>query len=81
MTDKPFAGNKDSRTLLSEFKFKSNYAKYNDDLNRLETWEESVDRVFDEMHGIKYEKELANSPKLRKLYEYENKIKSNRECI
>lgn len=73
MADKSLTGNRDSRALLSEFKFKSNYAKYNDELERLENWDESVDRVFDEMHGIKYQKELEKSPKLRELYEFARK--------
>lgn len=70
MTDNTFTDNRDARALLSEFKFKSNYAKYNEKIERLETWEESVDRVFDDMHGIKYKEELEKSPRLRELYEF-----------
>ena len=70
MTDNLSTDSRDARALLSEFKFKSNYAKYNDNQERLETWEESVDRVFDDMHGIKYQKVLEKSPRLRELYEF-----------
>ena len=72
MIDKPITKNEGAgaRSLLSEFKFKSSYARYNEILERLETWDESVDRVFDEMHGIKYAEQLEKSPELNELYEF-----------
>ena len=39
----------DTRKLLSEAKFYDGYSRYNDELERYETWDEAVDRVM-EMH-------------------------------
>lgn len=56
--------------LLSNFKFYSNYSKFNNEKNRSETWEESVDRVFNEMHEIKFKNILENIPKFKEYYEF-----------
>ena len=56
--------------LLSNFKFYSNYSKFNNEKNRSETWEESVDRVFNEMHEIKFKTILENSSKFKEYYEF-----------
>jgi ribonucleoside-diphosphate reductase alpha chain len=65
--------------LLSSFKFQSNYAKFVEDKNVKETWEESVDRIFNNMHGIKYKNILEKNDDFKKLYEfaiekYKNKL-------
>lgn len=39
----------DTRQLLSETKFYDSYSRFNDELNRYETWNEAVERVM-EMH-------------------------------
>lgn len=56
--------------LLSDFKFQSNYSKFNETLSRKETWNESVDRVFNEMHGIKFKSILEKNPKFKEYYEF-----------
>ncbi|MFW6220033.1 MAG: hypothetical protein ACOC33_04260, partial [bacterium] len=56
--------------LLSEFKFQSNYSKYNEENNRRETWEESVDRVFDQMHGKKFKHLLETNEKFKEYYDF-----------
>lgn len=43
----------DARQLMSEAKFYESYARYNDDLGRYETWDESVERVM-KMHREYY---------------------------
>ncbi len=56
--------------LLSDYKFYSSYSKYNDNIDRSETWEESVNRVFDNMHGIKFKNELENDSKFIEYYDF-----------
>ena len=36
----------DTRKLLSDAKFYDSYSRFNDDLERYETWDEAVDRVM-----------------------------------
>jgi len=47
------------RKLLADYKFQSSYAKYIDNLNRKETWDESVKRVMD-MHRLKLNDVMSN---------------------
>lgn len=56
--------------LLSNFKFYSSYSKYNDKLNKYENWNESVDRVFDDMHGIKFKTILESNLSFKEYYEF-----------
>jgi len=56
--------------LLSNFKFYSNYSKYDEVKGKYESWNDSVDRVFDQMHGIKFKEELENNPKFKEYYDY-----------
>ena len=56
--------------LLSEFKFQSNYSKYDETKNVKETWEDSVDRVFNNMHGIKFKELLDKNSKFKEYYEF-----------
>jgi hypothetical protein len=56
--------------LLSDFKFYSNYSKFNNETNRSESWSESVDRVFNEMHEIKFKETLESNKKFREYYEF-----------
>ena len=55
-----------SAQLMSDAKFYESYARYNDELNRYETWEESVARVMD-MHRTKYAGKLEHSIDLSKF--------------
>jgi ribonucleoside-triphosphate reductase len=48
---------------MAEAKFFMDYSRYLDDAGRYETWQESVDRVFD-MHKEKYAVRLAQHPSL-----------------
>jgi ribonucleoside-triphosphate reductase len=47
-----------TRALLSQSKFYEGYSRYNDNLERYETWEESVVRVMD-MHRNYYEDKMT----------------------
>lgn len=57
----------DTRQLLSDAKFYEGYSRYNDELNRYETWEEAVDRVM-AMHRDYYKDKL--SPDLEKAISF-----------
>ena len=58
----------EAQKLLSDFKFYSSYSKYLKDEERMETWEESVDRVM-KMHYEKY------ADKISQLFELRSSIK------
>ena len=47
----------DKQQLLSDFKFYSSYSKFKKEDERMETWEEAVDRVM-QMHYKKYEDKI-----------------------
>jgi len=55
--------------LASDIKYYSSYSKFNDELGRLENWEESVDRVMG-MHKTKFADLYENSPQFRELFEF-----------
>lgn len=48
-----------ARQFLAEAKFYESYSRFDQDKNRYETWEESVDRVMD-MHRTKYSHLVGN---------------------
>ena len=50
----------DTRKLLSEAKFYDGYSRFNDELDRYETWDEAVDRVIG-MHESYYSAENDGS--------------------
>lgn len=54
----------DTRELMSQAKFYEGYARWNDNKNRYETWEEAVERVMD-MHRTYYKDKM--SPKLSSM--------------
>lgn len=58
---------KDTRQLAADAKFYESYARFNDELNRYETWDESVDRVM-QMHRTKYADRM--SPQLNELMKF-----------
>jgi ribonucleoside-diphosphate reductase alpha chain len=61
----------DARQLLSDAKFYEGYSRYNDILQRYETWEEAVDRVM-EMHKEYYKEKL--SPDLEEAISFATNI-------
>lgn len=61
----------DTRQLLSEAKFYEGYSRYNDELQRYETWDEAVDRVMN-MHRSYYKEKL--NPELEKALDFATKI-------
>lgn len=61
----------DTRQLLSEAKFYEGYSRFNDELNRYETWDEAVDRVMN-MHKEYYKDKL--NPELEKALDFSTKI-------
>jgi ribonucleoside-diphosphate reductase alpha chain len=52
-----------SLKALSDYTFYSRYSRYNTELKRRETWNESVERVFD-MHREKYKDAIEKYPEL-----------------
>ena len=62
---------KDARNMLSESKFYEGYSRYDDELQRYETWNESVDRVMG-MHKQYYKEKL--SPVLEEAIAFATKI-------
>ena len=44
----------EGRKLMSDYKFYSSYSKYDEILHKKETWVDSVDRVFNDMHAVKF---------------------------
>lgn len=62
------SNNYNAQTMMAEAKFYEAYARYLDDKERYETWEEAVDRVM-EMHREKYSDVLAREPSLQDYFE------------
>jgi len=59
----------DTRNLLSGFKLNSSYLKWQDDLNRRETWDEACDRVFD-MHNTLFDKIRQKNKKFNEYFNF-----------
>src|SRR5210317_1500310 len=64
------------RSLMSETKFFEGYSRYNEDLNRYETWDDAVSRVMD-MHRNFYAEKIT--PELESYIDeaeqaYKNKL-------
>ena len=57
----------EGRKLMSDYKFYSSYSKYDEILNKKETWNDSVNRVFNDMHAIKFA-DILNSSDQFKIY-------------
>lgn len=58
------------KNFLSEFKLQTGYLKYNPDLGRKETWEESIKERIMPMHKKKYAKEYEENEKLREYIQF-----------
>jgi len=67
--------------LLSNFKFYSNYSKFDEKKDKYENWNESVDRVFDQMHGIKFKNILNNDLKFKEYYEFARNFYKNKNVL
>jgi len=68
----------DTRQLLSEAKFYESYSRFDEELNRYETWEESVDRVMN-MHREYYKEKM--SPELTKALDFASEIYKNKGIL
>lgn len=66
MTDKKNFG----KSMMSESKFFMGYSRWDNDLERFETWDEAVDRVMS-MHRERYHKVMT--PELSELLDYAGK--------
>lgn len=64
--------------LMSEAKFYESYARFLEDKNRYETWEEAVDRVMS-MHRSYYSEIMT--PELNELIEYSSNSYKNKEVL
>ena len=67
------------KELASQLKFNESYAKFRKDLNRKETWEESVDDVMS-MHYNKFSK-LNNWESIKPYFEIANEAYKNMEIL
>ena len=68
----------EAQKLLSDFKFYSSYSKYLKDKERMETWEESVDRVM-KMHYEKYADKIT--PELQSYLDFATKIYKEKRIL
>lgn len=68
---------KNTKQLAADAKFFESYSRYDDEMNRYETWEESVERVM-QMHMKKYADKMT--PELLKLINY-TKEKYNQKLV
>lgn len=68
----------DAQKLLSDFKFYSSYSKYQKDKERMETWEEAVDRVM-EMHYRKYADKIT--PELEEYINFATKLYKEKRVL
>lgn len=59
-----FSRDKDTRDIMSDAKFYEGYSRWNEEKNRYETWDESVERVMD-MHRKFYSSKMT--PELKSL--------------
>ena len=66
--------------LASTIKFKSDYAKFDWEKGRLETWEDSCERVFD-MHIKKLGDKITSSPRLMDLHNRALQAYKNKEVL
>lgn len=66
--------------LASTIKFKSDYAKFDTTLGRLETWEASCERVFN-MHLTKLGDKITSSPRLMDLHNRALQAYKNKEVL
>ena len=68
----------EAQKLLSDFKFYSSYSKYLPNEERMETWEEAVDRVMS-MHYKKYTEKIT--PELQEYLDFATKIYKEKRIL
>lgn len=68
------------KDAMSDYKFIKDYAKWIDEENRYETWEESVDRVMN-MHKKKYAEQYNNSQELQELFNFASEAYKKKLCL
>lgn len=57
------------RKLMSDYKFYSSYSKYDEILKRKESWNDSVERIFN-MHAVKYSDKISNNEEFFNLFSF-----------
>ena len=60
----------EGRKLMSDYKFYSSYSKYDEFLHKKETWVDSVDRVFNDMHAVKFANILNTSEQFKTYFDF-----------
>jgi ribonucleoside-diphosphate reductase alpha chain len=70
----------DGRKLASDIKFYTDYSKFRYDVNRLETWEDAVERVMT-MHRHKYAKQIAENAELARAIDFAEKAYKNKYIL
>jgi len=68
----------ETQQLLSDFKFYSSYSKYLPNEERMETWEEAVDRVMS-MHYKKYTEKIT--PELQEYLDFATKLYKEKRIL
>ena len=65
---------------LQNYTFYSKYARYQQDHKRRETWNETIDRVFD-MHRTFYKDKLDNNPDLQEHFDFAEKMLRQKKVL
>lgn len=68
----------DKQQLLSDFKFYSSYSKFKKEEERMETWEESIDRVM-QMHYKKYKNSITTE--LQEYLDFATKLYKEKRIL
>jgi len=66
--------------LASNIKYYTDYAKWREDLGRVENWEDSVYRVMD-MHRKKYATQIASNPELARAVDFAEDCYLDKEIL
>jgi hypothetical protein len=69
---------KDTKSMMSNAKFFEGYSRWNDELNRYETWEESVERVMN-MHRVYYASKMT--PELEEKISFAEKLYKQKKVL
>ena len=69
-----------TRELMSDAKFYESYARFNEETEKYETWNEAVQRVMD-MHRFFYKDKIEANPELGKLINEAQEAYSNKELL
>jgi ribonucleoside-diphosphate reductase alpha chain len=70
----------DGKRLASDIKFYTDYSKFVPKWNRLEDWQDAVERVMD-MHRHKYAKQIEENPELERAIDFAEQAYKNKQIL